>query len=79
MSGTTQLDETAAQLKAGMFLIAWIERQPCIANLKQASVALFYVLGAGRVRSDGLDVEVKTVAARSQDLLTQLEKGATVG
>ena len=44
-------------------------------SFKQASLALFYVVGASTVRPDGIDVEVKTVAARSQELPSQLEKG----
>ena len=58
-----------------MFLQTWIEAQPNPQALEQPSVALFYVMGLGKVRSGGLDVEVRAVAARTRELMSQLEKG----
>ena len=74
-AGRTQLAVTAQQLQAGMFAQAWIEAQPCLPGLKQATAALFYVVGVGKLRSDGMDLEVRALAARTRELMSQLEKG----
>mgnify|MGYP003335746178 CR=1 FL=1 len=68
---------TAQQLQAGMFLQTWIEAQPNLLNLKQPSVVLFYVMGVGKIRGGGLDVEVRAVAAWTRELMSQPEKRAT--
>ena len=75
LAGANQLTVTAQQLLPGMFLQTWIEAQPNLPHLKQPTVALFYVLGVGTLRSGGLDVQVRAVAARTRELMTQLEKG----
>ena len=74
-AGRTQLAVTAQQLQAGMFVQAWIEAQPCLPGLKQATAALFYVCGVGELRSDGMDLEVRAIAARTRELMSELEKG----
>ena len=38
-------------------------------------MALFYVIGVGRFTQEGMDLEVRAVAAWTREPMTQLEKG----
>ena len=75
VSTISQMDAIDTQLQAGVFIQAWVESQPSIPLLKQASVALFYVLGRKDRDGEGIDVTVRLVAARAPSLLKALEDG----
>ena len=73
LAGTAQLETTALQLQAGMYIQAWIQAQPSLPIWKRASVALFYVTGVGKLTSEGMDIDSRPVAARTRALMTAIE------
>ena len=69
------MDAADNQVRPGTFLLAWLEEQPALPKLRQASVALFYVLDRGSRDREGLDINAKPIAARGESLMTALEEG----
>ena len=74
-SSVAQMDAADAGIKKGMFLLAWIEAQPALPKLRNASIALFYIVDRGACDVDGIDILGRPVAARAESLLTALENG----
>ena len=52
------------QLEAGLFIKAWVEPQGSLPKVKSLSVALFYVAGRKEATAEGIDVDVRVVAAK---------------
>ena len=52
------------QLEAGLFIKAWVEPQGSLPKIKSPSVALFYVAARKEATADGIDVDVRLVAAK---------------
>ena len=52
------------QLEAGLFIKAWVEPQGSLPKVKSPSVALFYVAGRKEATAEGIDVDVRVVAAK---------------
>ena len=71
----TQMDAIKAQAEPGIYVLAWIEPQPELAGMKAASMSLFYVMGVGKRLEEGLDLEVRLLAARAPSMAQAIEKG----
>ena len=69
------MDAVDRQLRAGVFIQAWIEAQPALQTLRKPLMALFYVIGRSERGKDGIDVHVCPLAGRAPSLMTALEKG----
>ena len=74
VSTLSQMDAIDLQLTKGMFILAWVQMQPELPRLPNPSVALFYVLDRQERNRDGVDVEVRLLAARAKPLLDAIEK-----
>ena len=78
-SETSQLREAHStldkEIAPGKFIRAWMENQPGLPKMQQASIALFYVLERRPVDFEGVDLEVAVVGARAKSLQDGLENG----